>query len=291
MKTVKFDLLFSTDLVIDAVYEGGNAGNTADDAISKILQGCGNLGGFRYAGRGGNLKYVVLYTSGEDKDWPDTLDLSTGRFVYYGDNKTPGHELHDTPKNGNLILRNAFDKLHTNNAPHNGIPPFFIFKKHTTSSSSRSVQFLGLAVPGYPGMTATEDLVAVWKTTDGQRFQNYRSTFTILNEAVISRAWLEDLNRGDFETENAPKSWLEWRRKGIYKPLISEPTTIIRSVDQQTPNNQLQEKILEKVFDHFKEEPIAFESFAAKIYSLFDSRVIIDEITRGTIDGGRDAIG
>ena len=29
--------------------------------------------------------------------------------------------------------------------------------------------------------TATADLVAVWKTTKGQRFQNYRAVFTVLD--------------------------------------------------------------------------------------------------------------
>tara|TARA_R110001606_G_scaffold395471_1_gene567836 strand:- start:1912 stop:2073 length:162 start_codon:yes stop_codon:yes gene_type:complete len=48
-----------------------------------------------------NLKYVVLYTSGENIDWPDTIGTETGIFQYYGDNKKPGHELHDTKKNLN----------------------------------------------------------------------------------------------------------------------------------------------------------------------------------------------
>ncbi len=49
--------------------------------------------------------------------------------------------------------------------------------------------------------------------------------------------------------------------------------------------------ILETVFDHFKDAPLAFEAFAARIFQMHDPRVIIDEITRGSVDGGRDAIG
>jgi hypothetical protein len=45
------------------------------------------------------------------------------------------------------------------------------------------------------------------------------------------------------------------------------------------------------VFEHFKDAPVAFEAFAARIFQMHDSRVIIDEITRGSVDGGRDAIG
>jgi hypothetical protein len=86
----------SPDLIIDAVYEGGQTKDTGSDAISKVMPGSGNRGGFRAAGTGDDKKFVVLYTSGEDGDWPDDLDLNTGQFVYFGDNKTPGHELHDT---------------------------------------------------------------------------------------------------------------------------------------------------------------------------------------------------
>jgi hypothetical protein len=100
MKIYPFDKLSKCDLVIDAVYEGGKKGNVGDDPINKILP-VGNQGGFRYAGSLDNLKYVVLYTSGENIHWPDTIDTETGIFQYYGDNKKPGHELHDTKKNLN----------------------------------------------------------------------------------------------------------------------------------------------------------------------------------------------
>jgi hypothetical protein len=45
------------------------------------------------------------------------------------------------------------------------------------------------------------------------------------------------------------------------------------------------------VYEHFKDAPIAFEAFAARIFQMHDQRVIVDEITRGAVDGGRDAIG
>ena len=65
-KIVPFSQLEITDLVVDAVYEGGNSGTAADDPISKLLPGSGNQGGFRAAGRGADKKVVVLYTSGKD---------------------------------------------------------------------------------------------------------------------------------------------------------------------------------------------------------------------------------
>ena len=171
VRIIPSNVLSTSDLIIDAIYEGGRQGNAADDPISKILQGVGNQGGFRAAGRGPDKKYVVLYTSGEDKDWPDTLDLSTGQFIYFGDNKRPGHQLHETPRKGNEILRRVFELLHASPPMRASVPPFFIFKRYPTPASSRSVQFKGLAVPGFSGLPSTADLVAVWKTTEGNVFR------------------------------------------------------------------------------------------------------------------------
>src|ERR1044072_4491424 len=105
MRIIPNEQLSSSDLIIDAVYEGGASGNAADDPISKILQGVGNQCVFRAGGGCQARPLVVLYTSGEDQDWPDTLDLNTGQFVYFGDNKTPGHQLHDNPRRGNRTLQ------------------------------------------------------------------------------------------------------------------------------------------------------------------------------------------
>ena len=128
MKIIPFNNLSQTDLIVDAIYEGGSAGNAGDDPISKLIPGIGNMAGFRYSGRGNRKKFIVLYTSREDKDWPDTFDLNTGMFTYYGDNRTPGHELHDTPRKGNLILRQIFMDLHSEDPnEYKLIPPIFIF--------------------------------------------------------------------------------------------------------------------------------------------------------------------
>ena len=90
-------------------------------------------------------KWIVLYTSGEDPDWPDFLDTLTGHFTYYGDNKNPGENL--LSKLGNKELARIFN-LTQCKIPSQEIPPIFVFKKKLTNKSSRSVQFLGLAVPG-----------------------------------------------------------------------------------------------------------------------------------------------
>lgn len=290
-RVIPFNEVSTADLIVDAVYDSSVDGQLSGEPIAKLLPGSGNMGGFRVSGRGERKNWVVLFTTGEDRDWPDTLDLGTGQFVYYGDNKTPGHELHDTRAGGNRVLRHAFARLHADQDPRSGIAPFLIFKKHATSAGARSVQFKGLAVPGFPGLSATEDLVAVWKSSGGQRFQNYRSVFTILDVPVISRRWINDLAAGNPVTANAPKAWADWLASGKYLPLAAEPTTVIRTIEDQSPDTSIKVSLLGCVWHHFKEAPIAFEAFAARIYQMTDPRVIIDEITRGAIDGGRDAVG
>jgi len=291
VKIVSFDNLADADLIIDAVYEGGAAGHSGDDPISKLLPGVGNMGGFRVAGRGERKSLVVLYTSGEDKDWPDTIDLGTGRFIYFGDNKTPGHELHDTKPGGNQLLRRVFEQIHAHPPRRDQIPPFFVFTKYPTSNSTRSVQFRGMVVPGFPAVAATEDLIAIWKTSGGQRFQNYRAFFTVLDIPIVRREWLDSLTSGTFNSSTAPSVWVDWQIRGRYQPLVSEPTTVIRSIDEQTPETETKRELVLTVYNYFKDQPTYFEAFAARIFQMHDQRVIIDEITRATVDGGRDAIG
>lgn len=299
MKIVEFSKLSEEDLIVDAIYESSHDGQLSGEPISKLLPGLGNMGGFRSSGKEKDKNLVVLFSTGEDKDWPDTLDLNTGQFIYFGDNKTPGHEIHETQKGGNKILRRVFELLHASPPNRVLISPFLIFKKYPTENGSRSVQFKGIAVPGYPGMAGTEDLVAVWKTTNGQRFQNYKSSFTVLDIPVITRDWVNDILAGNVNSDNAPDVWRRWVETGHYQPLKSEPTTIIRSDQEQLPDTPLKREILNAVWLHFDHEDdsekrrraFIFERFSARIFQMHDHRVIVDEITRGVIDGGRDAVG
>ena len=281
----------SADLIIDAVYEGKKSINIGGEPLSHLMTGIGNQGGFRAAHGEEDEKLVVLYSSQEDQDWPDHLDLNTGQFSYYGDNKSPGRELHDTARGGNHILRRVFDFLHSDPPERERIPPFFVFTKYPTTVSARSVQFRGLAVPGSPDIPSTEDLIAVWKTTDRQRFQNYRAYFTILDIPQVSRAWIDHLTLGVKNSQMAPAEWKEWCDKGVYKVLESESTINFRKPEEQIPQSEVQREILDVVWKHFDGKPTAFEYFSAWLYSIHDQRVEIGRITRPSRDGGRDAVG
>ena len=291
VRIVAYGKLPKADLIVDAVYEGGPGGRLSGEALSKLLPGVGNLGGFRASGQGDDKKFVVLFTSGEDKDWPDSLDLSTGQFVYYGDNKKPGYDLHATQRGGNRILRHVFDLLHSEPQERNRIPPFLVFEKYRTNVSARSFQYKGLAVPGFAGLPATSDLVAVWKNSNGQRFQNYRAVFTILDAPQVSRGWIDDLQEGKFRSAHAPIAWREWVKNGSYRALTAVSTTVIRNQEAQLPDTPVKAAILKTVWEHFRDTPRAFEAFAARLFQMHDQRTLIDEITRAAADGGRDAVG
>ena len=96
----------------------------------------------------------------DDPDWPDFIDVYTGVFTSFGDNKKPGFDLHDTPRRGNRLLQACFCILHGQSTERAKIPPFLVFTKGT---KDRDVVFRGLAVPGVEG-NPTDGLVAIWRS-------------------------------------------------------------------------------------------------------------------------------
>jgi len=278
--------LASADLVVDAVYESGTAGHVGDDPLGRLLP-CGNQGGFRYkVNQDKEPLFVVLYSDLADPDWPDFLDVELGRFTYWGDNKRAGQRIASTQRGGNLILQTMFDRLHGSVEERRRIPPFFVFTK---GAKGRDVVFRGLAVPGAPGVTANEDLVAVWRSGDtGQRFQNYRALFSILDVPIVTRAWLDDLFRGVRNGSNAPESWSRWR-SGKTAALLTAPASFLsRSREQQMPDDA-DRPMIEAITSYF-EKPTDFEACAARIWEMQAGRIEYT-LTRPSRDGGRDAYG
>ena len=293
MKAIPFDQIAGADLYVDAIYEGGRRGNMGDDPLPRLLR-VDNLGGFRYRGKvAGRLNMLVLTSSMSDADWPDSLDRETGVFTYYGDNKKPGRELHDTGRDGNLILQKMFNAARSGAEGRREIPPTFIF---ANTGTWRDMIFLGLAVPGASDLDSSEELVAIWRTASGQRFQNYRARFTVLDASVISRAWIDSLiaANGDdaiVDHANAPEAWLTWVRTGRRRALMSTRSLEYRSKVEQLPVDKEGEAIIQAVRDYFKESPHAFEHCAAAIARFMMPDVVTLDVTRPSRDGGRDAVG
>lgn len=287
MEPVPFDQLADADLEVDRVYQGGTAKNIGSDPVAKLLK-VGNQGGFRYYGSPviGKCRVVVLYSSGSDTDWPDVLDPFTGRFLYYGDNKSPG-PLHRTKRRGNELLRQTFEATHASIPERASVPPYFVFFR----GAGWDVVFRGLAAPGAPETSENDDLVAVWRTSGGSRFQNYRAAFTILDAGIIPRAWIKELEAGQVLGPHCPAAWRTWVETGRYAPLVAPPTTTFRTPAQQLPESALGRKLMQAMYGHFKDDPWAFERCAGSLWNMVAPTASIVDYTRRTRDGGRDAVG
>jgi Restriction endonuclease AspBHI N-terminal/Restriction endonuclease len=285
---VQFVDLSTADLILDRTYRGGHSRNFGDDPISRLLP-VGNQGGFRVAGSivRGTVRLVVLYTSGVEVDWPDAIDPTTGDFTYYGDNRHPGRELHDTPRGGNLLLREVFAASRESADRRLTVPPVLLFQ---ATGSGRDVVFRGLLAPGSPRLSGDEELVAIWRTTKDYRFQNYRSHFTVLRTSVVSRAWINQILAGDPLADACPGEWRKWVQGRIYQALEAPRNLAVRKKAEQLPKPE-DAWMMRMVHKHFSSNPVAFENFAAELWVRSDPHVASVEVTRPSRDGGRDAIG
>ena len=292
---VPFEKLEIADLVVDTIYKGGKVSGKASEVLHKLLPNCSNSGGFRKIMRkdgSGLPAYVVLYTSMQELAWPDYLDEETGIFRYYGDNRTPGRTILDTPRKGNQLLELVFDCLNSRDGSINNVPPFLIFKK---CGVGWDVQFLGLAAPGNPKISPDKDLVAFWRTMDGQRFQNYEAYFTVLDTQVpINREWLNALiYHHDESLQYAPDVWKKFisqGRNGIV-PLIAKKVTKIPTRYDQLQSDVEGLACLTKIRDYYKDNPYGFENCAKDVLEKMDEKFQEFSLTRPWRDGGRDALG
>jgi hypothetical protein len=157
-------------------------------------------------------------------------------------------------------------------------------------TGGRDVRFRGLLAPGSDRLSGEEDLVAVWRTTRGERFQNYRARFTVLAVPSVSRIWIEQLIVGDSLGKYCPDPWRAWVESRTYMPLLTPPTVIIRTREQQQPI-AADKPLLDLVIQHFKDRPHDFEQFAADLWRISEPRVDRIDVTRPWRDGGRDAVG
>lgn len=279
--------LARASLLVDAVYEGGRQGNAGDDPLGRLLK-VSNSGGFRYRGNIDDLELVVLVTTQSDPDWPDGLDRETGVFTYYGDNKKPGRALHDTPRRGNLLLARVFEDAHAGVVGRARVPPIFLF---ASTGVWRDIEFLGLAVPGTTDLSATEDLVAVWKTAGDRRFQNYRAQFTVLDAGVIERAWIDSLVARQPDMNLAPPAWRAWVEKGQLIPLVSSRPIEHRKRSEQLPTDKNERDMIAAIHAHFANDAHGFEHCAAALVRMALPGVAMLDVTRPSRDGGRDALG
>ncbi len=216
-------------LRVDASYRNTNNWQNPDDVFNRFFRfvdkkGINNTSGFRPKSKAGGdtditeCAFCVLVTNFGETEWPDAIDRENGLFMYYGDNRSPGRPLNETAVGGNRLLEKVFTALHL--GERSKIPPFLAFEKCKTDQGTQ-MRFLGLTCPGAQGMSALEDMVAVWRMQNNLRFQNYRAVLTILKEETVSHAWLQELVDGATpeESGHCPSAWRLWVRTGAYSPL------------------------------------------------------------------------
>ena len=287
MQIVPFSDAGSTDLRVDAVYRGGRMGNAGDDPLPHLLN-VSNSGGFRYRGQVEALELAVLTSSRKDPDWPDTPDRETGVYTYFGDNKSPGRGLHETPRKGNELLQRIFDLAQSGIEGRRQVPPVFLF---ANTGEWRDVVFLGLAVPGTADLRASEDLVALWRISRGSRFQNYRARFSVLDAPSLSRAWIADIIARNPHSSNAPTAWSSWVKTGRQRSLLATRSLEHRTKCEQIPEDSQERSILKRIHEYFQNDFHGFERCAAALAKLLLPDIAEIDLTRPSRDGGRDAIG
>jgi hypothetical protein len=216
------------------------------------------------------------------------MDRETGVFTYYGDNKKPGLGIHETPRNGNELLRRIFADAHAGIEGRKRVPPIFVF---ANTGEWRDVRFIGLAVPGALDQRPSEDLVAIWRTSKGLRFQNYRAHFTVIDVAEIARSWIDKIIAGETDGSLAPSTWLDWVETGRHRPLRAPRSIEHRTKTEQLPDRPHEIEIIRAIHTHFALRPHDFERCAAALASMLLPNIASLDLTRPSRDGGRDAIG
>jgi hypothetical protein len=290
--TVAFDSLIKCDFVVDATYEsdGDPKSSIAGEPLHHMLP-VGTMGGFRKSVKSGKLVGLVLTTSGSEPEWPDFLDTANGTFTYFGDNRHPGRDLHDTKQQGNVALQRIFELASLGASRRAEVPLILVFQ---TGGKGRNFIFRGLAVPGVGISTLQDDLVALWKSQQGLRFQNYRARFTILDTGSIDGSWVRDVFSGTVPISatdpRRPKALATWIELGRYQPLIA-PRTAHRTKLEQSPDTPQKRQLVKTILDFCKHDPYSFEVVAAELWRMQSRETAFYELTQRVRDGGRDAVG
>jgi hypothetical protein len=282
-KRISFKDLSECDLEIDAIYEGDISLKVAGDPIHKLLPGLGNVKGIRYISLRKRTGFCALVSSGSEMEWPDNLDLINGILTYYGDNREPGHGIHD--KDGNRYLKEMFEKTHEPN--RKDVRPFFYFEKY----SKRDYIFRGICVPGASAYSQKQDLTAIWNSKGKMRYQNYKAIFTVLNISKIPRSWINDIINGNLFSPNCPDHYLKWVNTGIYNNLKTNNTRKWRTKEEQLPTGKTELQLIKALQFFFKDDPFRFEECAGKLFEIMDKNVASWAVTQMVRDGGRDVIG
>ena len=131
----------------------------------------------------------------------------------------------------------------------------------------------------------------MWRTTKGQRFQNYRATFSVLDVPVVSRHWIDQIVAGDALGLACPGPFREWVTTGRYRPLEAPRTVNYRTPAEQAATSPRDAVLVSEIYSYFKSDPVAFEACAIELWKMLARESVSTIATRASRDGGRDAYG
>ena len=104
------------------------------------------------------------------------------------------------------------------------------------------------------------------------------------------RAWIDDIVTGNTLSDSCPGPWRRWAAGRHYEALTATRIEY-RSKAEQLPADSAGREILGCIYAHFAARPVGFERFAAHVWQMADGHVGSYEVTRASVDGGRDAVG
>ena len=287
---VPFGEVPTSDLIVDALYQSDREappGHLGGEPLSKLMR-VGNLGGFRSRKGKSGILFSVLTSTGREPEWPDELDVTTGTYKYYGDNRIPGQSLLETKQRGNLLLKDSFELAKSENALERAkCPVFFIFEP---GGVARDQIFRGLAVPSSASSEENFGLDIVTRTVDGQEFQNYEAKFTVLNEDLISGNWLRDsIDEGRLlmEHPDVPRSWQIWVEQSEVHPRVRKSPSADNAGLGDTNTDQVLLRSLSsmqslEVFENCVRRGLEFKGLEA-LFRQGERAAVAPHVTRGRI--------
>jgi hypothetical protein len=78
---------------------------------------------------------------------------------------------------------------------------------------------------------------------------------------------------------------------GKYEPLVSENVVQVRTKQEQLPQDEAGLKLIAHIHKRFEDKPHEFEPVALALWGLLSKLPMDAEVTRQSVDGGRDAFG
>lgn len=210
MRRVSWEELQNCDIEVGELYSRGQEGKgVQNEVLHRLLPGVSNSGGIRAVGGWQTGGLCALFSTSKEPQWPDHKGTQVGSYVYFGDNKTPGKGILDTPRKGNALLHRAFLKASQGKEGRIEVPVFFIFT--AIGSLGGSVVFEGI---GVPNLDVDAGGLKVINQQSGTKWvENYLAHFNLLEERVIARTWINLLLTQPAEAKvdpNCPKELINW---------------------------------------------------------------------------------